>query len=499
MFGSIFTRIKKRREPCDRDEITVYSWRQVFSTNVVQRIVEGQDNLAEAVRSGNYSCLGRSHSFNGIQITSGQFCLNLADCKLGPPTYDEATERVTVTASNSIKEVAALLKSFDRMLLNSGNYMEQTMIGALVTGTHGFGERAVMADGIVELTFLDGRGNPHTLSRGDPDFGYVALSFGTIGPITKVVLETAPVRKLRSEVRLGHLSEKEAFAAGAIATSYAVLPYSRCEDPVMLMHTLHEPAPGDPETELVRSPIFSLRYLTEFLLRNYWAFDKLFPFLRRPLHRMIAGLQLRYHRKATIRTDDPDFRYDPQPGLMNEHNPSFVKGMFSTTKTSYNLAFFVPLELTPAVLRFIMNEAEALRHLGFYLKSLIGVRELRGTSPLPFAGNANEPVAAIDLFADVRDYAWLERLEREILTYFPRVRPHWGKSALVEEFRDPDMDRHLDHLRTLHQRHYGESDLKLNEHVRRLLGMPKAAKGSSIEKAYRDSDMAMENGIGVTG
>ena len=53
-------------------------------------------------------------------------------------------------------------------------------IGALATGTHGFGPRGVMADSIVELSFLDGAGQRQTLAKGDPDFDYVALSFGTI-------------------------------------------------------------------------------------------------------------------------------------------------------------------------------------------------------------------------------------------------------------------------------------------------------------------------------
>ena len=63
-----------------------------------------------------------------------------------------------------------------------------------------------------------------------------------------------------------------------------------------------------------------------------------------------------------------------------------------------------------------------------------------------FAANAREPMAAIDLFADPRDYAWLERLQRLVMHYEPDTRPHFGKSALGPDFRAALNGDGQDHL-----------------------------------------------------
>ena len=523
---------KKSDDGVEQKKIRIYSWKKIFSSDVTPIISADEDALIEAVRAGDYSCLGKSHSFNGIQITMGSNCLDLAKSGFCNLQFDPETRRLTVSASNTIQEAKEAIRIDDKKikkgqswqegysLFNSGNYMQQTLIGALVTGTHGYGERPVMADAIVSLTFLDEAGESHTLHRDDEDdgkreaFKYVALSFGTIGPIVEVVLEVMPNRAYRSETWIGKFSQKEQWSKGAVATSYLILPYSDPQDPVMLLHCLFDPRPGDPEPknpEINNSSLFSGRRFAECILRYYWALDRLFPWFRRRLHkwisarRWISSKKPAYHKFETINSNDMDFLYDPEPGLSTKRRitkigdtfSSILQGMFSTTHTSYNLAFFVPLEKAPVVVRFIMNEAIQFADLGFYLKNLIGVRELPGKSDLPFAGNFKGPVVAIDLFADVRDYAWLERLEREVLYYCPETRPHWGKSAIVDEFRESVGVEHLEKLRRLHEQYYRNGRLKLNERVRRLLGIKGPVTGSPIDKALKQSKMPIEKGIGV--
>ena len=249
-----------------------------------------------------------------------------------------------------------------------------------------------------------------------------------------------------------------------------------------MLHTLR-PASVGKAARQTRASLFSLKGLTEFLLRQLWAFDRLMPSFRYWLQRAANRLDLRSHKRIITDPEDLDYLYDPDPGLKTQRAPSLLTGFFTTTYTAYNLAFFVPIDRTEEVVRFIMLEAAKLRSLGFVLKSMISIRELADASDLPFAGNFGQPVSAIDLFADVRDYAWLERLQRAVTSYFPDVRPHWGKSAIVDDFAGALGAQHMAALRELHLRHYPPGTLSPNEAVRKLFGLGDPVATTSIAKA----------------
>ncbi len=85
----------------------------------------------------------------------------------------------------TILELKLFLLGHERRLISSGNFMAQTVIGALCTGTHGYGRQAVMAEGVTALEFLDGQGRRVALRKGQRDFRYAALAFGTIDPSSR--------------------------------------------------------------------------------------------------------------------------------------------------------------------------------------------------------------------------------------------------------------------------------------------------------------------------
>jgi hypothetical protein len=367
-----------------------------------------------------------------------------------------------------VRELKEFLLTHDRRLLNSGNYMAQTVVGALATGTHGFGDRAVMADAVVALTFLDGAGQPVTVKRGDPDFPYIALSFGTIAPIIELQIETVPTESFVSTSHINRLSKLAELKQGTVASNWCVLPYSDLADPVMMLHTLAPSHAAAPATSVSKGGGLTA-WFANWIIGRYQCLDKWVPPMRRPLQRFLNWLNLT--RRDQILTDprDMDYLYDPTPGLASDRAPNILRGCFSTTFTGYNLAFFVPLAKAPAVVRFIMREADDLRDLGFFLKGVISVREITGTTPLVFGANHREPVAAIDLFADPRDYGWLERLQRLVQQYEVATRPHFGKSALMPEFRDALGQAELAQLMDIHRKHYPQQNLMFSERVRAFL------------------------------
>ncbi|MFL0355438.1 FAD-binding protein [Erythrobacter sp. GH1-10] len=464
------------------------AWMKVFFGEVYKHRFDADQNLSEFVSGNDYFCVGQSHSYNGIQIVPGLNAAMMGASALDATSFDPVTRTITCGPSTTIEQLKRELLKHERKMFNSGNYMAQTVPGALVTGTHGYGARATMADGVTALTFLDGNGREVSLKRGDPDFPYAVLSFGTVGPITSVTLESAPLESFQSDAWITRLSKKPALKKGSVATSWAVVPYSNPSDPLIMLHTLR-PAREGKRAKQHRPNVFSMAGLAMFIIERYWAIDRMFPKLRRSLQRLVDRIDVRSHRRTITDPADLDYLYDPEPLLKSQRSPDILTGFFSTTHTAYNLAFHVPLERADEVVRFIMLELEQWRPLGFYLKSLIGVRELSDASPLPFAGNFGRPTAAIDVFADTRDFAWLERLQREVLTYFDDVRPHWGKSAIVGEFATSlGKDTHMAKLRELYQRHYPRANLKPNERVRRLFGLGEPMASASIAKVREGDD-----------
>lgn len=460
----------------------VRSWINVFRAQVEARVPRDEAALARSIAQGRFSCVGQSHSYNGVQVVPGATALMMREGGLSDLAYDEETQTVRVGASVCVRDCKLFLRERGRGLLNSGNYMEQTVVGALATGTHGFGRRAVMADAVVELTFLDGAGERVTLTRGDEAFDLVALSFGTIAPIVELVLETKPLEAYRSVTALSRLSRLDELKRGAEAVNWAVLPYSGLDDPVVTVHALT--ACDDAGMQPARPAGTSATgWFVNRFLRHYYRFDRFLPAFRRPMQRFIGWLDL--HQSETITTDpeDLDYLYDPRPGLASERPPSITRGLFSTTFTGYNLAFFVPLDRAPAVVRFILREADALRDLGFFLKGIVSVRELPGTAGPVFAANASRPMAAIDLFADPRDYGWLERLQRLVMHYEPATRPHFGKSALGPEFRPALGEHHLRALMQFHREHYPQGNLIFSERVRAMFGVGRPMPGVAAADA----------------
>ncbi|MBO6769437.1 MAG: FAD-binding protein [Erythrobacter sp.] len=486
MIGSNLSRSERRadaRAIGTEGKRWIRSWINVFRCETEARVPADEARLAELLREGKFSCVGKSHSYNGVQVVPGVTAMMMREGGLTTLAYDPATETVRVGASVSVRDLKLYLRDeHGRGLHNSGNYMEQSVIGALATGTHGFGPRAVMADSIVELTFLDGAGQRVTLKRGESDFAYVALSFGTIAPIVELVLETKPLEPYVSVSSMSRLSKLDELKQGSIAANWAVLPYTDKDDPVIMLHALAEcdkgqEPPAHPEAK------GGSGWFAKWFLKRYYKFDKFLPWLRRPLQRFIDWLDLKQSERVITDPGDLDYLYDPKPGLKENRAPSITRGLFSTTYTGYNLAFFVPLEKAPAVVKYIIREADALRDLGFFLKGIISVRELPGKAGPHFAANARRSMAAIDLFADPRDYAWLERLQRLVMHYEPATRPHFGKSALGPEFCSSLDQHHLDELMKIHRKHFPQGNLMFSERVRAMLDVGRPLAGESVAAA----------------
>jgi hypothetical protein len=457
---------------------TLHSWVKVFQAQVRLRPTSHPADLASAVRAGDYSVVGTSHSYNGVQLVDRSVAVHFGKSdprrlsKLHSIEYDEATGEVAVGPSVLVRQLKQFLARRGRQLVNSGSHMSQTVIGALVTGTHGYGADATLADSLTELTFLNGAGEEVTLRRGDDEFPFVAVSFGVIAPIIRMRLGSVPARQYRVTASTCRLSQKAEKAQGADAVGYALFPYTNPQDPLIALVAFREtPEPLEPTRVPKVWPFF--QSFGSAFLRHYWLWDRWVPSWRPWFQQKIERLALGMTREYVTAPDDLDYLYDPYPAVAGTRPPEILQELFDPAYTGYEVAFFAPLEQSEAVLRFLVATADDLRRRsGFYLKAIIGVRELSTPSALVFAGNFGGPVASIDMYSDLGSYAWLREIQDRVLRQFPRVvRPHWAKSFLTRSFRPSVGAAHVDRLRDLHLKYYPDRNLRLAHDIEQFLGL----------------------------
>lgn len=101
-------------------------------------------------------------------------------------------ETVTATGATSLADLYATLTRDGRMLPSSpGVIAEQTLAGALATGTHGQGlGQSTVADAVTSLRLVTADGTVQEFERGHPWFPAVQLGLGTLGVTTQVTLRT---------------------------------------------------------------------------------------------------------------------------------------------------------------------------------------------------------------------------------------------------------------------------------------------------------------------
>jgi FAD/FMN-containing dehydrogenase len=136
---------------------------------------------------------GAGHSFSQILTTRGTLVSldNLVLPTLGPKQMSRDGNRVTVSAGVRLKQLIPMLKSEGLGLANMGTVTEQSIAGAISTGTHGTGLRyASMPTQIKAVRFIDGKGNFQAFDETTPELlGAARLSLGLLGVLTSVTLE----------------------------------------------------------------------------------------------------------------------------------------------------------------------------------------------------------------------------------------------------------------------------------------------------------------------
>jgi len=144
--------------------------------------------------------IGTGHSINELVCTEGYL--------VNTDNFDKILEvnpklgLVRVEGGIKLKTLYKILaKEYGLALLNQGFIKEQSIAGALATGTHGTGKTGTMADFIVSIELIDGQGNYHVISRNsNPEWLEAArLHLGTLGFVYAVTLQCVPLFVMEHE------------------------------------------------------------------------------------------------------------------------------------------------------------------------------------------------------------------------------------------------------------------------------------------------------------
>lgn len=161
----------------------------------VRRIVEDARAAGRTVKAA-----GTGHSFTGI--ARPEHVQLLPDRMRGIVAVDREAMTVTALAGTQLKVFNAELERLGLSLHNMGDIAEQTLAGAVSTGTHGTGGRAAgLAAQVVGLEIVTGAGQIlwATAEENSDVFHLARVGLGALGVLTTLTFAVEPLFLLRAE------------------------------------------------------------------------------------------------------------------------------------------------------------------------------------------------------------------------------------------------------------------------------------------------------------
>jgi FAD/FMN-containing dehydrogenase len=147
-------------------------------------------------RGGSVRTHGGGHSWSHLVVTDDTL-VQLDNLKKGL-VADVLKRRYTVQAGIRLKELIHNLALDGLAMRNLGSITEQSIAGAISTGTHGTGVRlGNLSTSIVGMELVTGTGDLLTIKETDEDLLNAArVSLGALGIITQVTIQVVPMYNL---------------------------------------------------------------------------------------------------------------------------------------------------------------------------------------------------------------------------------------------------------------------------------------------------------------
>ncbi|MFJ7735738.1 D-arabinono-1,4-lactone oxidase [Lysinibacillus sp. NPDC097287] len=161
------------------------------SIEEVASIVKGAREKKKTIR-----VTGAAHSFSAVAMPE-HIALSLHELR-GLIHLDKEKQEATLWAGTYLYEIGPLLANHGFALINMGDIQEQTIAGAVSTGTHGTGVTlGSLSSTVMRWGFVDGTGEYREHTRGEDAFSEALhVSLGMLGVLVKVTLKVMPLYSL---------------------------------------------------------------------------------------------------------------------------------------------------------------------------------------------------------------------------------------------------------------------------------------------------------------
>ncbi|MGE7690180.1 D-arabinono-1,4-lactone oxidase [Lysinibacillus sp. NPDC097214] len=161
------------------------------SIEEVTNIVGHARELGKTVR-----VTGAAHSFSAVAMPE-HIAISLHNMR-GLIAVNEEKQEATLWAGTYLSEIGPLLAKHGFALINMGDIQEQTIAGAVSTGTHGTGVTlGSLSSAVTRWGFVDGTGTYREHMRGMDDLSEALhVSLGMLGVLVKVTIKVIPLYSL---------------------------------------------------------------------------------------------------------------------------------------------------------------------------------------------------------------------------------------------------------------------------------------------------------------
>ncbi|MGE7941437.1 D-arabinono-1,4-lactone oxidase [Lysinibacillus xylanilyticus] len=139
---------------------------------------------------------GAAHSFSAVAMPE-HIALSLHNMR-GLIAVNKEKQEATLWAGTYLSEIGPLLAQHGFALINMGDIQEQTIAGAVSTGTHGTGVTlGSLSSTVTKWGFVDGTGTYREHTRGMDDLSEAShVSLGMLGVLVQVTIKVIPLYSL---------------------------------------------------------------------------------------------------------------------------------------------------------------------------------------------------------------------------------------------------------------------------------------------------------------
>ncbi|XID74488.1 D-arabinono-1,4-lactone oxidase [Alkanindiges sp. WGS2144] len=186
------------------------NWSGLQQSNPAQFIQPASvEELAHTVQQ-RQKCrvVGAGHSFSPLVCTDDT--LISLDNLTGLVNHDDELCQSTLYAGTRLKDLGQFLNPINQALMNQGDIDQQSLAGAVSTGTHGTGYQLPCLSSLVEgfelvtangdILWCDRKHNIEIFTAG-------RVALGSFGVLTKITMQNMPRYQLKEEVYLKPLDE----------------------------------------------------------------------------------------------------------------------------------------------------------------------------------------------------------------------------------------------------------------------------------------------------